>query len=212
MKRSDPPDAGHAAIDLLRRWQAHELGGVYNTLFAVFGVASPAGRFADKFALSGMARGYCLRSWGRGSSATRGVAARSSAFARRRCDGRARLVERGRSARCHDGRGADGIARVLPGKDRSPQRDQGRCGGQQPAHAGAASPWRMRGTRSSGSEVLRPRRPPPHDRQRNAAVLSHRRRMRDGHANGLERDAPGARKGRAAGAATCCGLNCRKSR
>ena len=30
--------------------------------------------------------------------------------------------------------------------------------------------------------------------------------MRDGHANGLERDAPGARKGRAAGAATCCGL------
>ena len=45
MKRSDPPDAGHAAIDLLRRWQAHELGGVAssNTLFAVFGVARRPG-------------------------------------------------------------------------------------------------------------------------------------------------------------------------
>jgi hypothetical protein len=50
MKRSDPPDVGRAAINLLRRWQAHELGGgaSSNTLFAVFGVASPAGRFADR--------------------------------------------------------------------------------------------------------------------------------------------------------------------
>ena len=50
MKPSDPPDVGHAAVDLLRRWQAHALGGAAssNTLFAVFGVGSPAGRFADK--------------------------------------------------------------------------------------------------------------------------------------------------------------------
>jgi hypothetical protein len=50
MKRSDLPDVGRAAVDLLRRWQAHELGvaASSNTLFAVLGVASPAGRFADR--------------------------------------------------------------------------------------------------------------------------------------------------------------------
>jgi hypothetical protein len=145
MKRSDPPNAGHAAIDLLRRWQAHELGGVAssNTLFAVFGVASPAGRFADKFTYNNPP----YPAWLADIAYDHGVEVppRPEGLPRDHphSPGAAAMVEHGLS---RGGGRRDGIVRVLPGKNRSPQRDQGRCGGQQPAHAGAASPWRMRGT------------------------------------------------------------------
>jgi hypothetical protein len=46
-----PSSDGTEAIELLKRWRAHEQGSseAANTLFAVFGVASSLGRFADKF-------------------------------------------------------------------------------------------------------------------------------------------------------------------
>jgi hypothetical protein len=44
-------EVGDAAVDLLTRWRAHERGdcAASNTLFAVFGIASMPGRFADKY-------------------------------------------------------------------------------------------------------------------------------------------------------------------
>jgi hypothetical protein len=47
-------DRASAAIDLIRRWQAHtnDACASQNTLFAVYGVKSPLGRFADSFAFN----------------------------------------------------------------------------------------------------------------------------------------------------------------
>jgi hypothetical protein len=46
-----PDTLGEDALDLLARWRAHENDecASFNTLFAVFGVASPLGRLADRF-------------------------------------------------------------------------------------------------------------------------------------------------------------------
>jgi len=45
-----PDTLGEDALDLLARWRAHENDDCasLNTLYAVFGVASPLGRFADR--------------------------------------------------------------------------------------------------------------------------------------------------------------------
>jgi hypothetical protein len=44
-------DIGNAALNLAQRWRAHanDSSAAGNTLFAVFGVASPMGRFADRY-------------------------------------------------------------------------------------------------------------------------------------------------------------------
>ena len=46
-----PDTLGEDALDLLARWRAHgnDECASLNTLFAVFGVTSPLGRFADRF-------------------------------------------------------------------------------------------------------------------------------------------------------------------
>lgn len=51
VRRTITVDQGKAAVELLNRWRAHEndRNSAVTTLWAVFGVVSPLGRFADKF-------------------------------------------------------------------------------------------------------------------------------------------------------------------